>query len=89
MESELASTESQRVRAAPESSRERIDVGASWPLGAQHLVLRGRVAPRAGPCEAELASTSTDLFDGSAKAARKSSRGQPDIRGRLAQHCVF
>ena len=27
METELASTESQRVRAAPESSRERIDVG--------------------------------------------------------------
>jgi hypothetical protein len=89
MESELASTEPQRVRAAAESSRERIDVGASWPLGAQHRVLRERVAPRARACQAELASTSTDLFDGSAKAARKGSRGQPDIPGCLAQHRVF
>ena len=89
MESELAGTEPQRVRAAPESSRERIGVRACRPLAAQHLVLGERVAPRPGPCEAKLASTSTDLLDGSAKAARKRSRRQPDIRGRLAQHRIF
>ena len=89
MESELPGMEPQRVRAAPESSRERIGVGACRPLAAQHLVLGERVARRPGPCEAELASTSTDLLDGSAKAARKRSRRQPDISGRLPQHRVF
>jgi hypothetical protein len=89
MEPELAATEPQQVRAASEASCERIDVGASWPLGAQHPVLGGRVAPRGGPCEAELASTSTDVLDGSAKAACKGNRGQPDIPSCLAQHRVF
>ena len=89
MESELAGTEPQRVRAAPESPRERIGLGAGRPLAAQHLVVGERVAPRPGPYEAELASTSTDLLDGSAKAARKRSRRQPDISGRLAQDRVF
>jgi hypothetical protein len=79
MEPELASTEPQRVRAAPESSRERIDIGACWPLDAQHLVLGGRVAPRAGACESKPVSTSADLVDGSSKAKRKSGRGEPDI----------
>ena len=89
METELPSTEPQRVCAAPESSRERIDVRDRRPLGAQDIVLGERVAPRAGPREAEPASTSTDLFDGSAKAARQRSRGKPDIGGRVAQHRVL
>jgi hypothetical protein len=89
MEPELASAESQRVRAAPESSRECVHVSGGWPFTAQPRVLRRRVALRAGSSEAETASTNTDLFDGTAKAACDHRRRQSDLGRRLPQHRVF
>ena len=71
MKAKLLGAQSQRVRAAPESSRKCIDTVRRTPLGAQHGVVRGYVAAGDGPAETELPSTMPNLLHGPAKVSRE------------------
>lgn len=88
MKAKLFGAQSQRVRAAPKSSRKCIDTVAGRPLGAQHGVVRGYVAAGNGPSETEMPSTMPNLLDGPAKVSRECG-GRQTSRCRLAEQRIL